>query len=355
MDFVVNRDDLHECRIVESAPVRLEPGQALLDISAFGLTSNNITYGVFGDSMSYWNFFPSDGGWGRIPVWGFADVAATEHDGLEEGTRVFGYLPPSDHLVVSPGRVDGRGFVDSSPHRSSMASAYNRYARVDADPVYEARYEDQQMLLQPLFFTAYLIDDFLDENRLFGTSIAVLSSASSKTALTLAFLLDQRDGVDVIGLTSPKNVGFVEGLGVYDRVIPYDGVASLPGSPSVYVDMAGDADLRRAVHQHYGDALAHSSAVGATHWSEIGGTPGLPGPRPTLFFAPERAGKRAREWGVEGLNSRMAGAWRPYVEWTAGWLKVLHGHGADAVERVYLELLEGRTDPSIGHVLSMSP
>lgn len=355
MDFIVKRDDLHECRAVDAPAVVPEPGQALLKISAFGLTSNNITYGVLGKGMSYWNFFPAGNGWGRIPVWGFADVAATKHNALEEGTRVFGYLPPSEHLVVTPDRVDARGFRDAAPHRTSLPAAYNRYVRVDADPLYEERYEDQQMLLQPLFSTAYLIDDFLDDNGFFGGRVVVLSSASSKTSLSTAFLLAGREGVDLIGLTSPKSVGFVESLGVYNRVIPYDAVESLPTSPTVYVDMAGDTDVRSAIHHHFGDALVHSSAVGATHWDQMGGAPGgLPGPIPTLFFAPERVGKRSREWGVDSLNIRIADAWRPYVEWTTGWLKVVHGHGAQDVERAYLELLEGRSDPSIGHVLSMS-
>jgi Protein of unknown function (DUF2855) len=356
MDFVVKRDNLRECGAVESAAVKLEPGQVLLRISAFGLTSNNITYGVLGEGMSYWSFFPSEDGWGRIPVWGFADVSATEHDAIEEGTRVFGYLPPSEYLVVAPDRVDARGFRDASGRRSSLPSAYNRYVRVDADPLYDIHHEDQQMLLQPLFFTAYLISDFLDENGLFGARAIVLSSASSKTALSTAFLLTGREGVDLVGLTSPKNLGFVEALGVYDRVIPYEAVSSLPAAQTVYVDMAGDADVRSAVHHHLGDALVHSSAVGATHWDQMtGAAGGLPGPRPTLFFAPERVSKRTRDWGVDGLNTRIADAWRPYLEWTSGWLKVVHGHGAKDVERAYLELLEGRSDPSMGHVLSMSP
>jgi hypothetical protein len=355
MDFVVARDNLRECRAVDSPAVELKPGEALLQISAFGLTSNNITYGVLGEGMSYWNFFPAEGGWGRIPVWGFADVSVTANKALQEGTRVFGYLPPSEHLVIAPDRIDSRGFRDASPHRASLPSAYNWYVRVDTDPLYNARYEDQQMLLQPLYFTAYLMDDFLDENRLFGAHVVVLSSASSKTALSMAFLLAQREGVDVIGLTSARSLEFVESLGIYERVITYERVDSLPASPSVYVDMAGDADVRSAVHHHFGEKLAHSSAVGATHWNQVGGGAGLlPGPRPTLFFAPERVRKRTRDWGADGLSSRIADAWRPYVEWSSGWLKVVHGRGAGDVERAYLELLEGRSDPSVGHVLSMS-
>jgi hypothetical protein len=354
MDFLVSREDLSECRTADEAVAELEPGQSLLEVDAFGLTSNNITYAVFGDAMSYWKFFPAEEGWGRVPVWGFADVSATANDELEEGTRVFGYLPPSTHLIVTPGRVDGRGFVDASPHRSKLPPAYNGYVRVDADPAYDPSHEDHQMLLRPLFFTSFLLDDFLADNRFFGAEAVVLSSASSKTALGTAFLLAGRDGIEVIGLTSAQRVDFVEGLDTYDRVLPYEEVATLPAAATVYVDMAGDAELRSAVHRHFGEALTHSAVVGATHWGRRGDVPeGLPGPRPTFFFAPDQVSKRTAEWGREGLDTRLADAWHPFVDWSADWLEVEHGRGPEAVEHAYLELLEGRADPSIGHVLSM--
>ena len=41
-------------------------------------------------------------------------------------------------------------------------------------PLYEEENEDQQMLLWPLYFTSFLIDDFLDDESMFGTKTAVL-------------------------------------------------------------------------------------------------------------------------------------------------------------------------------------
>jgi hypothetical protein len=354
LDFLVKRDNLHECRVDEPAPHELEPGQALLGVSAFGLTSNNISYAVFGEAMSYWSFFPAESGWGRVPVWGFADVIATAHDGVAEGTRVYGYLPTSTELVVAPDPVSERGFVDASPHRSELPAPYNGYRSVDADPVYDARYEDQQMLLFPLFYTSFLLDDLIADAGFFGAGAVVLSSASSKTAIALAFLLAQREGLEVIGLTSEGNVGFVEELGTYDRVVAYDAVDSLPDSNAVYVDMSGNGIVREQVHRHYGDRLAHSAVVGDTHWDVTEGGEGeLPGARPTFFFAPDQVKARTVDWGADGLEARVSDAWRPFVEGTERWLDVVHGSGPEAVEAVYRELLDGRTDPSIGHVLTL--
>ncbi len=239
MDFQVRRDDLHAFRVVAGDTPEPGPGQALLEIDAFGLTTNNITYAVFGEAMSYWNFFPADAGWGRVPVWGFANVAATGDTELSGGSRVFGYFPPSSELVVVPERIDARGFVDASPHRASLPSAYNSYALVEGLPLYEERFEEQQMLLWPLFFTAFLIDDFLGGEELFGAGTALVSSASSKTALSAAFLLARREGVEVVGLTSPCQGGVRRGP---RRLRPR---RRLPGRPVVAGDARGLRGHRR--------------------------------------------------------------------------------------------------------------
>jgi hypothetical protein len=355
MDFLVAKDDLHRCRFDEPDPQAAPgPGQALLNVARFGLTSNNITYAMFGDAMSYWDFFPAEDGWGRVPVWGFAEVADSAVPQLEPGTRVFGYLPPSTALLVAPAHVDAHGFVDASKHRASLPPAYNGYVRVDADPVYDAAHEDQQMLLRPLFFTSWLIGDFLEDSDFFGAGTVILSSGSSKTATALAFLLARRGGIDVIGLTSSGSARFTRELGVYDDVVAYHELDSLPRGRSVYIDMAGDARLRGVVHGHYGDELAHSAVVGATHHDSLGQVPeSLPGPRPMFFFAPERVTKRSADWGRAGLERRLADAWRPYLDWTAGWLEVIHANGPDAVQSAYLDLLDGRIDPAKAHVLSL--
>jgi hypothetical protein len=353
-DFLVKRDDLRECRVAEGASPAIETGQALLRVDTFGLTSNNVTYGVFGELMSYWDFFPAEEGWGRVPVWGFAEVERSEAEGAEAGTRVFGYLPPSSHLVVTPADGGEAGFVDASPHRKALPAAYHRYLTTSADPFYRGDSEEIQMLLRPLFFTSFLIDDQLDDEGLATRGPILVSSASSKTAIAAAFLLSRRDGVDLVGLTSPGNVEFVEALGIYDRTVPYDAIGSLERGPATFVDIAGDGEVRQAVHSHFGDELVHSMAVGMTHWEDLGAGGGeLPGPQPRFFFAPDRVTKRGQDWGRAGLEARVADAWHPFCEWTAGWLKTIRSSGFDAVKNAYLDVLEGRVDPKHAHVLTI--
>jgi hypothetical protein len=354
-DLLVKREDLRECRVVaESEAPALEAGQVLLRVESFGMTANNVTYAVMGEAMSYWDFFPAADGWGRVPVWGFATVERSEAAGVEEGTRVYGYLPPSTHLAVTPVSVNEAGFADGSPHRAALPSAYHRFLASDRDPFYRPGTEDAQMLLRPLFFTSFLLDDELDDEDLTGRGPIVMSSASSKTAIAAAFLLARRQGVELVGLTSTGNAEFVAGLEIYDRTITYDAIDSLAAGPATYVDFSGDGAVRQAVHSHYGDDLVRSVAVGVTHWEDFEGGGGeLPGPRPSLFFAPTRVTKRAKDWGPAGLEQRVAEAWHPFREWTEGWLRVIPAQGLEGARDAYLEVLEGRVDPRRAHVISL--
>jgi hypothetical protein len=355
MDFLVKRDDLRECRIAESPPPEISASQALLRVDTFGLTANNVTYAVFGEAMSYWNFFPAEPGWGRVPMWGFAEVERSEAEGVEPGTRLYGYLPPSSHLVVTPVDADPSGSVDGSPQRAALPSAYHRYLATGADSFYRADTEEMQMLLRPLFFTSFLIDDQLDDEGLATRGPVVISSASSKTAIAAAFLLAQREGVELVGLTSTRSAEFVEGLGIYGSTVTYDAIDSLERRPSIFVDIAGDGAVRHAVHSHYGDDLLYSMTVGVTHWEELGSGGGeLPGPTPTFFFAPDRVVKRSQDWGRAGLEERVADAWHPFCEWIGGWLKPIRGEGFEAVQAAYLDVLEGRGEPTSAHVLALT-
>lgn len=358
--FEVRRDALGETRLV-SEPLRAAAaGEALIRVDAFALTANNITYGVAGDTIGYWQFFPasSDGdSWGRIPVWGFGDVIESRADGISTGQRFYGYFPMASHLRVQPERVTARGFSDAAAHRAALPPVYNQYTATAADPAYQPDQEAMQMLFRPLFTTSFFLDDFLVDNDFFGARTVVLSSASSKTSFGLAWLLhrNRRDHCRVIGLTSSSHVGFVESLGCYDQIVTYEQLSSLPRERVVFIDMAGNSAVRAALHQHYADLLAYSCGVGATHWeqAQMRGNAPLPGPKPAMFFAPAQIQKRAREWGPAGMAERIALAWTPFVADAKGWMTVRHERGADAVESVYQDVLHNRARPSDGFILSM--
>ena len=352
MDFQVKRADIREGRFVDEASTTLDHGCARLKVDAFGFSANNVTYAVLGESLSYWSFFPAPEGWGRIPVWGFADVVESRHPGLREGMRVFGYLPPSTQLLVTPDRASARGFVDASPHRSALAPVYNSYSNVEGDPTYDAQSEDSYMLLRPVFFLSFALDDFLLENAFFGATRVLISSASSKAALGLAFLLARRSDIGVVGLTSTQRLEELNKLDVYTQVIGYNDVAHLSPQASVYVDLSGNADLRAAVHAHLGSALKLSLAAGTTHGRPARVEAAPVGPKPVFFFTPDHIVKRTHDWGRTGFNERFARAWLPFVAWTKPWLQIQRASGPGGIVAVYLEVLNGRVAFHVSHVLT---
>jgi hypothetical protein len=359
MQLDVDRADLHHVRAVTRAPEPLGSGEARIRIDAFGLTANNVTYAVFGDLLRYWDCFPGtveDGvSWGRIPVWGFGDVVESTVDGVVEGTRVYGYFPLSDELVVRPGRLDDQGFSDMTPAREAVPTVYSRYSVTTSDRVYRPEREDQQMLLWPLFVTSFVVDDFLGDHDLFGSRTVIVSSASSKTAIGSAYLFARREGLHVVGLTSPGNLGFVRSLGCYDSVLPYDAIDDLDVGPSVYVDVAGRRDVTHAVHTRLGDGLRHSMVVGDTHWDDTTEAVGaLPGPRPEFLFAPAQIAKRRTDWGRDGFETAVAAAWDTFSPWTDGWLSIRHAEGPVATEAVYRSVLDGRVDPRTADVCTLA-
>ena len=354
----VRKDRLSDTRWVQTADAPLAPGQVRLRIEHFALTSNNITYAAFGDAMAYWRFYPTgDDGWGTIPVWGFATVTESTHPEVPVGERVYGYFPMASAVVMTPARVSPGGWNDRAPHRAELHPVYNQLTRCATDPFYTSDTEDVQALLRPLFITSWLIDDFLADNDFFGARVLLLSSASSKTAYGTAFQLAQRDGIEVVGLTSAANVAFCESLGCYHRVLTYEQLAAIGAeTPCVYVDFAGNDELRRAIHTRFVN-LRHSSSIGGTHVEHLGSARDLPGPRATLFFAPAQIKKRSGEWGAQVLGQKLVGAWQAFAGRVsrpdAPWLVVDHHRGQAAVEAAYAQVLAGRGDPRRGHMLQV--
>lgn len=347
IDFLVQRDDLATTRTVDAAPLTAAEGEAIIRVDRFALTANNITYGVAGDMIGYWNFFPAPSGFGRIPVWGMGTVTTSRHPDLARGTRIYGYLPMSSELKVKPERVTARGFTDASAHRAALPVVYNQYSVVSADNGFDPSRDNEAMVYRPLFTTSFVLDDYLADNLFFEAGTVILGSASSKTAFGLAFMLKRRGapgqgGVRVIGLTSAANRAFVEGTGLFDATVTYDAVETLPLERSVFVDMAGNRDVLARVHHRLKDQLRASVGVGITHWtSRDGAAPSaLPGPKPAMFFAPTQIVKRNQELGPVEYQRRIGEATAAFFQAVDAWVHI-EACPLATIDAVYHTVLRG--------------
>lgn len=355
VELDVKRDAIGECRVIAREERALEEGEIEVAVRKFALTANNITYALTGDMIGYWKFFPAEGEWGIVPVWGFGEVVASRCDDVPVGTEIWGFLPMASHVVMRPGPIARGGFSDEAPHRKDLPPVYNRYTITNDDPAALKALADARCVFFPLFTTSYLIYDYLMDNDWFGAKQVIIGSASSKTGAGVANMLaaHAKPDIGVIGLTSPRNKGFVESLGTYDEVCLYDDIAKLDASvPSIYVDMSGDGEVLSRLHLHFRDNIKASCGVGATHWEAPRDTGDLPGAKPEFFFAPAQIMKRDNEWGpgeamrrAQAECARMAAEMEPH-------LTIEHGTGAEAVKAAYMSMVRGETTPDRGIMLS---
>ena len=81
------KNDLTQTRIIESTLPSLDEGDISVSIESFAFTANNVTYGVAGNTIGYWNFFQAlenvNNAWGCIPVWGFAKVDISKNKDIK--------------------------------------------------------------------------------------------------------------------------------------------------------------------------------------------------------------------------------------------------------------------------------
>jgi hypothetical protein len=354
----VNKQALTQTQVHEAASPSLGEGAVRLRIESFSVTANNITYAVIGDMFGYWNFFPADGDFGVVPMWGHAVVEKSHCPDIAVGERVYGYLPMGTHLDVVPGKVSAGGFTDMAAHRQPMSPIYNQYSRLAADPEHDPAKEAERMLFGPLFKTGFLIEAMLRRESWFGAENLLITSASSKTAMGLVSVAkDLSPNIKRIGLTSKSNLGFVTSTGLYDEVLAYEDVSALPQTASVCVDFAGNSGLLRAIHDALVSQLKYSCLVGATHVeargaNSAGGSGGeIPGPKPVLFFAPDHAVATIQELGPKGFGEAIGRSWKSFLTAADGVVEIETHAGLEAAATAFLETLQGRTDPQKGIII----
>ena len=355
LDMIVNRSALDQMDHLEGEPSAPDAGEVTLRIDCFALTSNNVTYAVAPEEMGYWDFYPTTrSGWGRVPVWGFAEVIASAHPDVQESRRVYGFLPMSRFLTLKPQKASASGFSDLAPHRAPMAPIYSHYASTASDPSWCPEDEGLISLFRPLFMTAYLLADEHLEHHCYEAEQVLVSSASSKTAIAMVAELKRRSDVPVVGLTSTGNMAFCEHLGLYDSLFSYQDLTQAPQKPTAFVDMAGNVELIRKVYAHLQGNLKNACRVGLTHWQVAAGPiTGLPDPKPYFFFAPTVAQQRIQSLGRDAFMRTQAKAQSAFLKSAQDWIKLEKGRGPEALKSVWSSLLSGQIDPSVGHVLTL--
>ena len=355
------KTNLNQTRIVSRNSDEINEDEILLKIERFSFTANNVTYGVAGDTIGYWQFFPAsenlNGEWGCIPMWGFAKVVISNNKEIEEGERVFGYFPPAKELAINPIKISSQAFMDGKEHRKELPPVYNNYVRLNGEENYDASMDNIRALLFPLHITAFCLCDALEEKSYEGASQIIIVSASSKTAIGLAQgLADTKDAPKVVGLTSKNNAKFVESLGCYDEVISYDDLENVSNDLSVMVDMSGNQSILSTVQESLGDKMLKCITVGMTHWDKAGTAEEALvqaelQERTEFFFAPTHIQKRNNDWGKEGYNERTSIFMNARATQSLEWMQIKEVSGLDNFTQTYKEIVSGNINPNEGIIV----
>ena len=354
-EFLIDKTNLFKTSYGENSLPDMQEGEVLFEIDKYAFTSNNITYAVVGEQIKYWDFFPAASPWGIVPVWGFAKVVVSKNSSVEVGERFYGYFPMSNYLIARPGNVKPSGFFDVSEHRKHLAPIYNYYSCNAADPGYQKEKEDFQPIIKPLFATSFLIYYFLKDNDFFEAENIIITSASSKTALGLAFLLNKNkkeDGKKIIGLTSDKNSEFVINSGYYDEVINYSNILkNMSHKSTVIIDFAGNSVLLNNIYEKLSEALKHVALIGLTDWKSEKQFKEIPVAK--FFFAPTHIQNKYQEWGAEKTNLLLGKALHDFVNDAVNWIELTYIKDQQSLTDLYLNMLKGIVDPSKGYIVQI--
>ena len=354
--FEVRKDDLSTFRMTERVSPELQEGEVLAEVERFAFTANNISYAVVGEKLGYWNFFPAEEGWGIIPVWGFAKIVESKHPEVKVGERLYGYWPMGTHLVMQPGKLRDDQLRDMSPHRAHLAAVYNSYARVAGEPHYDPSMDAERMLLMPLYATSFCLYDFLVANDYFGATQVIVPSASSKTAIGLAYALnDDDDAPPCVGITSAANRDRVASLVLYDGVLAYEDLLAIDSEePAVIVDMSGNGSVLSELHRILGDNMKFTSNVGLTHYDANKMGPDFIRERSAMFFAPGHIQKRAEEWGPGEFQKKAYAFWHSAARRSRDWLTIEKFQGIDSIPEVFEQVRDAKVSPDTGLVVELA-
>lgn len=349
----IDRTDHGKTRLAAADVEPLESGQVRLRIDRFALTANNITYAVAGDMLGYWDFFPAEDNWGRVPAMGWADVIESENPDITEGERFYGWFPMAQYVTFTATKTSD-GFRDDGEHRAQHAPVYRSYVSTEKDPWYAEGEdnEDRHALLRGLFLTGFLAEEFFADDNYFGAEQVLVLSASSKTAIGFAQRASARAAASVVGLTSASNVEFVKSLGVYDSVVAYEDIENIDTSTAVAIDMSGAAGVVARVHDHLGDELKYSMAVGMSH-HDAPPTEVTSGPPRQMFFAPTEVTRRLKEWGGPEYAERTTSALHEFVEQSKSWMSIERTQLPEGAKETWHAVRDGEVPPSTGRIVSL--
>jgi len=360
----------------EARVAELEQGQVLLKVEKFAFSQMALGYLMKGFTRTfsaYHNFYqyPEEGFY-RSACWGYCTVVESMHPKVAVGTRLYGLVPPARYQVqVVGGTIPASRSGDPAKVELAMTDVpfnLRRFQEMDvvcapSDTKAEEEVDGEAALLEEwrlVLKEIYTMAFYMDENLLVDTGMinsVIISCASSKTALALAYCLRMRDMRYVVGLTSPEHLDFVKSTDLYHEVFTYDSVDDLPNSRTiVYMDFKCDGELRQKITLRMGTNLMYNMVLGpAVFQKRMKDQVFEKRAREVLFD--ESSWRERRRMVAEvtktGRNEKLRDSFPAFVRKMREHVKLRRACGMDGFKAAYDSVYSNSAPPSAAYICSL--
>mmetsp|Transcript_73181 Transcript_73181/g.148601 ORF Transcript_73181/g.148601 Transcript_73181/m.148601 type:complete len:535 (+) Transcript_73181:149-1753(+) len=348
-----------------SEVLELEEGKVLLRIDKFGFSHMTLGYLMKGFTRTfggYHSFYPwTDEAHYRSACWGYATVMESAHPKVAVGTRIYGLVPPSKYTVQRvSGTIAGTKGDPSILELEMENVPYNmrRFQEMEIvegnedDPVVE----DWRIIAKEVYKMAF----YMDEQLLVETGMinsVIISCASCKTALALAYCLRMREMRYVVGFTSKEHLDFVKSTDLYHDVFCYEDVDKLPTDHTVvYMDFKCDGELRQRITLKMGTNLMYNMVLGPAVFQKRMKDQVFEKRAREVIFNEATWRERRRmvaEVTKTGRNEKLKYSYKSFVERMRQYMKVRRATGVAELTKMYDSVYSNTASPSEVFVCSL--
>jgi len=361
---------------------QLDHNHVLFRIDKFAFSHMALGYlmkGYTRSFKSYHDFFKvEEEGQYRSAMWGIATVVESMHPKVPVGTRVFGLVPPSQYyhqkiMRYIPESKQG----DPAVVELDIEGMDYKLRRFQEMEVIKETQEDQELeswliSCKELYTMAF----YMDEQLLTETgqiNSVIISCASSKTALCLAYLLRDRGKVmidgklspiervmsSIVGLTSKEHLEFVKSTGLYHEVLTYEDVDNIATDKTVvYMDFKCDGALRQAITLKLGPNLMYNMVLGPAVFQKRMKDQIFEKRAREVLFDESTWRERRRlvaEVTKTGRNEKLKNTFKEFVEYMRQHIKLKHICDTEGLRNMYDTVYNNNASPSEAYVCSLHP
>lgn len=357
----------------------LEPDNVLLRIDKFAFSQMPLGYLMKGYTRTfsaYHDFFKypttKEEGLYRSACWGYCTVQESLHPKVPVGTRLYGLVPACQYSIqkimryIPASRNGDPALVEFDMDRMPFnLRRFQEYEVVTENSSQDPEMEDWMIATKEIYTMAF----YMDEQLLVDTgqiNSVIISCASSKTAMALAYCLRMRGGVSieremscVVGLTSKEHLDFVKSTDLYHEVYTYEEVESIPNDKTiVYMDFKCDGAVRQAITLRMGTNLMYNMVLGpAVFQKKMKDQLFEKRAREILFD--ESSWRERRRMVAEvtktGRNEKLKYSYTAFVERMQKLMKLRHVSEPEAFRKMYDSVYSNEASPSEAFICSMHP